>query len=429
LALYLLHSVLLLLLAYALYRRYSDSPLRKFFLPALALKLAGGVAVGLIYTWYYNYGGDTFLFHKEGSVLAGWAKRDITGYVQFLFTSRLPDAGVAGQLTFLTQPRALVMAKVVSLLHLATGSNYWLAGAWLSLFSFWGGWRLADRLALLLPQDANRAAVSFLFFPSVVFWTSGVLKETLSAGIIGLVCSCFLSYLYKLRPAPQRRMILEGLLVAAGLAVLWQLKFYYCAVLVLCLAVFLVSRAAAGRFQVKSLPGQLVLFEVVLTGLAGLAFLLPGLSVQGLLAAMVQNHDAHLSAGVADPALVFESLRPALSSILLHAPKALVAGLFRPFPWEADNLFGVWVGIENFSLLLATGWAFLRLLRRKERIRTHFLLLLGTLHYVGLLAVVLSLAAPNFGEMSRYKVVYLPFFVFVILLALPPSGRGKPIRV
>jgi hypothetical protein len=68
-------------------------------------------------------------------------------------------------------------------------------------------------------------------------------------------------------------------------------------------------------------------------------------------------------------------------------------------------------------------------MRRKLRIRTHFLLLLGTLHYVGVLAVVLSLAAPNFGEMSRYKVAYLPFFLFVILVALPPSGRGKPIRV
>jgi hypothetical protein len=222
-------------------------------------------------------------------VLAGWAKRDFSGYVQFLFTSRLPDAGVAGQLTFLTQPRALVMAKAVSLLHLTTGSNYWLSGAWLSLFSFWGFWRLADLLTLVLPEHGNRAAVSFLFFPSVVFWTSGVLKETLSAGIIGLVCSCFLNYLFKLRPATKGRIVTEGLLGASGLVVLWQLKFYYCAVLVFCLAVFLVSRAAAGRLRVKSLSDQWVLFEVVLAGLAGLAFLVPGLSVQVLLTALCRT--------------------------------------------------------------------------------------------------------------------------------------------
>ncbi len=358
-------------------------------------------------------------------MLAAWAGGNFPQYLRFLFTSYLPDPEVARQLTFITQPRALVMAKVVSVLHLTTGSNYWLSGAWLSLLSFWGGWRLADRLALLFPKHAIGAAFSFLFFPSVVFWTSGILKETLSAGIIGLVCAFFLRYGYQPRINRDGKALLHGVLAAIGLAVLWQLKFYYCAVLVLCLLSFLISRGAAGRFGVNSVPGQWVLFEMVLVSLVGLAFLLPGLSLQSLMAAIVQNHDAHLPGGVADPPLVYESLQPALSSFFLHAPKALVAGLFRPLPWEADNAFGIWVGIENILLLLAAGWASLRLLRRKFSIRPHFLLLLGTLHYMVLLAVVLSLAAPNFGEMSRYKVAYLPFFAFVILLALPPVGKGS----
>ena len=64
---YLLHVPLVALLAYGLYRKYRGSPLRRYFFPALAMKLAAGVVLGLLYTYHYTYGGDTFLFHREAT--------------------------------------------------------------------------------------------------------------------------------------------------------------------------------------------------------------------------------------------------------------------------------------------------------------------------------------------------------------------------
>jgi hypothetical protein len=163
-----------------------------------------------------------------------------------------------------------------------------------------------------------------------------------------------------------------------------------------------------------------------LAGLAGAAFLLPGLSPGHLLAGLVGNHDAHLRAHIADPALVYEGLQPTLGSVAAHAPKALGTGLFRPFLWEAGGLLQAWVGVENVLLLVATILALWALMRRRTRLGPSVLLVLAALHYIVILAVLLPLAAPNFGEIARYKVAFLPFFVYVVLAAmLPGEAEGK----
>jgi heme/copper-type cytochrome/quinol oxidase subunit 4 len=104
-----------------------------------------------------------------------------------------------------------------------------------------------------------------------------------------------------------------------------------------------------------------------------------------------------------------------------------MVGLFRPFLWEADNIWQALVGFENLMILLAAGLALWACTRGKARSRPHFILLLGVIHYVMILAVLLSLAAPNFGEISRYKISFLPFFVYILLLALHP-GNPEAVR-
>ena len=422
-----MHIPLLALLAYGLYRRYGSSPLRGYFFPALALKLAAGVGLGLVYTYHYTYGGDTFLYHREASAVADWARTQPLPYLRFLGSGSLPDAVTAAQVSTLSQPRALVMVKLVSGLHLLTGNSYWLSGVWLSLFSFWGMWGLAHRLAASFPGTRHAAAVGFLGFPSVVFWSAGILKETVAMGIIGFAGAWLLRYWPAARPGITWRSIGRSLGLVVGLGVLWQLKFYYCAVLVLCGAAAWLAHRTAGRLAIRTVAGQVLLFEAWVAGLAGAAFLLPGLSLDGLLAGLAGNHEAHLRAHLADAALVYEGLQPTLGSVGVHAPKALVVGLFRPFLWEAAGPLQAGVGLENGLLLAGSAGALVALLRGRTRVGSSVILLLATLHYIVILAVLLPLAAPNFGEISRYKVAFLPFFGYVVLAALLP-GKGERVR-
>jgi hypothetical protein len=59
---------LILIYVSAYFARYlvTDRTVRKYFLPALTLKIFGAISLGLIYQYYYK-GGDTFVYFDHGS--------------------------------------------------------------------------------------------------------------------------------------------------------------------------------------------------------------------------------------------------------------------------------------------------------------------------------------------------------------------------
>ena len=77
-----IHVVFLLTLAILLYRR--QPAMRKFYWPALVIRLIGGICLGLVYTYYYTVA-DTFTYFHDTSALARLAREDISAYLTFLF--------------------------------------------------------------------------------------------------------------------------------------------------------------------------------------------------------------------------------------------------------------------------------------------------------------------------------------------------------
>ena len=82
-------AVLVLNLAFLLFISYriwslEKFSLRTFFWPALVLKLAGGISLGLVYTYYYS-AGDTFHYFHDGVKLASLARTDAASYFGFLW--------------------------------------------------------------------------------------------------------------------------------------------------------------------------------------------------------------------------------------------------------------------------------------------------------------------------------------------------------
>ena len=57
---------LVYLAAYLVRPWVTNEDTKRYFIPALTVKIIGAIAVGLIYQFYYG-GGDTFAFHTHGS--------------------------------------------------------------------------------------------------------------------------------------------------------------------------------------------------------------------------------------------------------------------------------------------------------------------------------------------------------------------------
>ena len=117
-----LNLAFLLFISYRIWR-LEKSSLRKFFWPALVLKLIAGICLGLVYTYYYS-SGDTFLYFQDGVRLASLARTDVASYFSFLWAGD-ESFSISSELIY-KQPRAMFLSKVTSLFCLLTADNYWM---------------------------------------------------------------------------------------------------------------------------------------------------------------------------------------------------------------------------------------------------------------------------------------------------------------
>ncbi len=407
-----------------------QSPLRRFFWTGIGFKLLAGTILGILYLYYYPYQGDTWVLFDESALLGKLAFRDPSAYLRTLLLQDVAHAQHYVVLTLAEQPRAFFMAKLLSVINLFTFNNYWITGWYCSLFAFWGLWRFANALVIRLAAHPMVAAIACLLLPSVVFWSSGVLKETIAVGCIGYLLSLLLSYPLK------SRQIWHSAGCVASLWILWQIKFYYLGTLLPVCAAWIASNAIS-RLLPHSPLSSLRWIHLLLC--AGMFHLLPIayelLTSQSFLASLIANHDATVRVSQPGSFVVFSSLQPTLLRFLQYFPLALWSGWFAPLPWQAQNALALAAGLENLFLLvcfLACISAFLRKsvgfgLQKDTIFKTMFRQSMWL--YCISLSVILAIASPNYGALVRYKVGFLPVLAFLLLDTLATvyeSNTTKP---
>lgn len=373
---------------------------------ALAIKLAAGIALGLIYTYYYVES-DTFTFFNDGVRLATLARTNFDEYLAFL---------IRGDASFSVwnelcdhQYRVLFLTKVVSVVNLATHDNYWITSVYFSFISFISAWKLVTVLSKYFPALKVNAVVSFLFIPSVVFWSAGIIKESLALAALFYVATVFLEIWM------QRRVsVATCIFVLLCLWALWQLKYYYLAVFMPVAATSLVLKfMVLPLLKTKKIRHEIIVWLGIFFLLVFLvSFSSSNFHVANLGSVIVKNHDVFQRFSKPSSNIHYYDLQPTGISLLLNAPWALFSGMFRPFFWEVHNVFQLMFAIENLVILVlvvsASGTA-------KHGLQSGQRLLgLSIVVYSVVLCVFLALSSPNFGTLSRYRVGFLPFFIFLV---------------
>lgn len=412
--------VALAALAYLVWKR-TDAPLRKFFWPGLAVKIVSGIVLGLMFTYYYTVG-DTFGYLHDGQSLTHLARTDFAAYMDFLWEG---DAASPIWITLVfQQPRAAFFSKIVSVFCLFCADNYWLVSLYFSFISFWGAWFLVRELGRYRAGLLAVAAVAFLFFPSVIFWTSGVIKESLAMAAFYFVSALFLRAWTRARIRPH-----EWILLAVSLWILWNLKYYYLAVLLPVMSTALVLKLLIlPRVKIRHWSYALLLWSVVFIIPLYIASLVhPNFYPERFLNVIVENYQDFREFSQPEDMIHYDDLQPDVTSILKYAPRALYSGLFRPFVWEAHNPLQILIGVENLFLLIL----FLGSLSRWRSVfvRSNRLLAFSLIAYVVLLCVFLALSTPNFGTLARYRVGFISFFFLLIAYNNPVADKLlKPLR-
>ncbi len=399
------HFLLLGWLSWQAYRRFINSPVRLYYFPALGLKLFAGIASGLLYYLYYG-GGDTINYHHDASELASLALNDLSAYIKVM------AGGEAEQLSLIysQEVRALLAAKIFSVFYLFTGSNYWVTACYVSFLSFLCLCLLVHRLVKGRPEMRKPAAIAFLVWPSFVFWTSGLLKESLAMVCIAFIVAAVLPYLQEGKKIPR----LEAGVSVLLFILLWKLKYYYAALLGPVLVCLLVVLWMGRNFAMKQVWMWCTFILFLAGGILLATQLHPNLYLSRFLAVWVENYYLIVAASSDGGYVVYDQLEAGWGSVLQNAPEAIAAGLYAPLiSADFTNPVKLIAIAENLLLLILsligiTGW----ILEKKGNLS---LPAFAVIIYVVAFALVIGIAAPNYGTLSRYRISYQPFFVLLIL--------------
>ena len=411
---FLIHIPLLLFLAFFFAGKWRDQPLKDYYFYALSAKIMAGILLGLIYLFLYNGEGDTYYFFNSSLKLNSFFYSNTVEYFRYIFLNQ-PGLDLFFN-DLLLKPRVLIFLKVVSIINLFTFNNYWITGMYLSFFSFLGLYHLSNTIVRVFRISFLPVLISFLFFPSVLFWSSGIIKESVLMGALGFTVSFFLLWIYRFE-RPNGKTIFLFLICILSILIL---KFYYFGTLVptmiSCFFAVRICRLPMLKNSIWLHPFIFVFIFAFIT--LFVSALHPILNPSVFMEYLLINYENTLSLADGRNVFYFPELNSSWLSLLSQFPKAVFIGLFRPLPGDVSSVIGYVSVFENILILLFFIITVVYLIIKKPLV-SNIILLTAVCLYIIILSFLLPIASPNWGSLVRYKVGYLPFLILLITFRDP----------
>lgn len=417
--------------AYLVRRRFTDEITLRYYFPALTLKVFGAIALGLLYQYYYD-GGDTFNFHTRGSRIiweAFWESPELGWKLLTSSGEYIPGAvKYSSRIPFYQDPSSFFVVRIAAFLDLFTFSTYSATAVFFAVFSFVGCWLMFLTFYRTLPQAHGWLASAILFVPSVIFWGSGILKDTLTLGAIGMLTYAAHTVLIHRRPE-----IGKILLLLLSAWIIFTVKKY---ILLCFLPALLLWMYAARLAAIKSLILKILIipvisvvlivsgyYAVVLIGKDDPRYSLDKIAIT----AQITAYDIGFYTGRdAGSTYSLGELDGTFGNLMGKFPQAVNVSLFRPYLWEVRNPLMLLSALESFAFLSLTIWIIFRcrlyLFRALGNPTVLFCLVFSITF-----AFAVGVSTFNFGTLARYKIPLIPFYLLgLIFIYYQKRERNKP---
>lgn len=386
---------------------------RKHFAFFFLLKVAAGICLTLVYTYYYTDPGkaDIYRYFNDSKIISqvlfqnlrcwlkimsGYGAYDADAFSYLVHTQYFShtSADAATDNTFII--RLNVFLNYISL------SNIFINTLFFNFFCFIGLTGLFKSLLKYFSTTPLLLCIPVYLLPSVVFWSSGLLKESLLFTCLGLgiylltnsdkvlprvISLAFFSLLLFIKP-----VVFLCLIAATGIY--------------LTLRLFLVEDTSF----IKRRTGAVVICFWLIA-----AFVLTFKS-SSLCEKIIDKRNEFVflalqeNAGSLIDQRIFASNCKQLFAI---TPAAVINSIFRPFIWEKNNAFQYLFAFENFAfiaLLIYLLFRYFRIPEKEKLLPAVFLLTFSFLNYL-----IIGLTVPVTGAIVHYRVIASPFLLLGLL--------------
>jgi|GEM_PF-257753 len=428
--------ILLLMVFSVVVRKYRDERLKRLFLQAFYFKMAFALLYTVVNSYYYR-GGDSEMYYHCTQFLHKavmddtdnfWkimltkkmhVKTELVNY--FIYTNSQYPVFEAMQDTgnFTTPKLALLPALVFNKSYLAIAMIF-------SFFALGGSMRLFKFFYHFYPQYYREIALATLFLPSVVFWSSGLLKDTICYGSVGyLVYAIFQLFI-------RRRKIVTSIIWAlVSVLLLFYIKVYILMAVTPAIVIWL-FREVNKVIENKTLRNIMAGLTFVISIVVAIIMLNYVTSDESMRAFRLDAIMASSEANRAQYEQFGEKLEGSYFSIQTENPVLLIlngitATLFRPFLWEANSVTALLSSLEAlFFLYLTLGYMFKKGLKPFFKNILNQPILLMCFVFSIIFAAAIGSTALNFGSLSRYKIPAMPFYLIMVLVLWQQAGLQFP---
>lgn len=393
-----------------------DRAMRKYFLPAYLLKMSGGVAVGLVYQYYYGGGYDTYYYFIDGTIIYEAFLTDTMYAFELIFGEcKRFDAELnpwSGRLAYWDDPPTYMISRFSGFFGIFTFATYSVTALFFATFSFYGSWQMYRVFCHIYPHMKKEMAIACFFFPSVFFWGSGVLKDSITFGCLGLcVYGFYFGFLIK---SKKRYTTIAIFFIAVFL--LKSIKIYILMCLIPSLAYWAFSRYAKkidnGLIRFMSGPFFIVIFGVASYMLLERLVAGTEYDLNNIAKEIKITSDYLRKISKEGSFYYFGELDGTFNGMLQYYVPAVLTTLYRPGIWEARNPLMIIAALENGYLMVLTIAVFIRTspikvlksLGKEEIVPIALIFTLSFSFFVGL-------ASANFGTLVRYKIPMMPFYI------------------
>lgn len=421
--------ILVLTVAYVIRPSVTDRTTRKYFFPAIIVKIIGALALGFIYQFYYG-GGDTFNYHTHGSRHVWEAFFDSPEKGLRLLindgTSYHEVYRYASKIVFFTDPQSYVIVKIASVFDLLTFSSYSATAVLFAVVSFVGMWMFFLAFYEQYPQLHRWLAFAAFFIPSVFFWGSGLLKDTITIGCLGIATyQVYRIFIKKSFGVMNIFLLLFSLYSTYSIKIYILLTFLPAAIVWM----FLVNLDAIRSTVLKILLAPFAILCATVLGYY--AMVKAGednakYSIQNVaMTAKITAYDIGFYSGRdAGSGYSLGELDGTLGSMIRLSPQAINVSLFRPYLWEVKNPLMLLSALESFLFLsLCIYIVFKKNLMLASAFKNPNVLF--ALIFSITFAFAVGVSTFNFGTLVRYKIPLLPFFAVALILILNHSKSER----
>jgi len=394
---------------------------------AYLLKIAAGISVGLIYTYYYTdrLTADTFKFFDDSKILF-----DAVYSQPFDFLRMVSGIGAgAAELqpyydkmtnwydTFSPYNDNRTLIRLNAFLRIFSLGNYYVHVVFVCFLSLTGIIAVVKVFSREFPLKSLEIFAVFLLLPSVLFWGSGLLKDSLVIFSLGLVLYWFDKFLYS-----GQVKINQLVLLILSLFLLLISKFHVFVLILPLLTAWWICAKTGYKPYWVFISSTISFFMLIVL----ISFLAPNWNMAARLAQKQQAFFNLATETTAGSFISIPVLEPNFISFILNAPAGFLFCLTRPFITDGGSVLILISAIENLLILLFCVYALFKF--RFKLIQNKIMPWL-CIFYTITFFVLIGVVTPVLGAIVRYKAQALPFLVVFFLIASNTTFHKNVIKL